>query len=336
MRKTIIAILLSINLVACGGGGSSSSNPPPPPSTQSVSGMWRGTATSSAFGTTTDLLGIVSESREAFFISSQGAQYHGSLSVSGAHVSGTVTSYAPVGFVFPDGSVVTTTSVSGTVTTKSSLSATYTGGGDSGSIALTYDPLYERDSSLSLIAGDWFDGAISISIDSLGRFSGFDTSGCTYSGQVSIINSSFDAYKVNVTASSCGGADGSYDGLAALSDNLGLNDTLTAGVSNGSFSLVTTFIGGGSSSISALVPNNATAGDPAFTLTVNGSGFTSSSIVYWNAATRPTTFAMANQLTAQISASDIATAGTVQVYVRTSGGIYGGGTNSNVVNFTVN
>ena len=150
--------------------------------------------------------------------------------------------------------MVTTTSVSGTVTTKSSLSATYTGGGDSGSIALTYDPLYERDSSLSLIAGDWFDGAISISIDSLGTFSGFDTSGCSYSGQVSIINSSFDAYKVNVTASSCGGADGSYDGLAALSDNLGLNDTLTAGVSNGSFSLVTTFIGGGSSSISQLVP----------------------------------------------------------------------------------
>jgi hypothetical protein len=94
--------------------------------------------------------------------------------------------------------------------------------------------------------------------------------------------------------------------------------------------------GGAAPHIDALVPNNATAGDPAFTLTVNGSGFTSSSIVYWSAATRPTTFAMANQLTAQISASDIATAGTVQVYVRTSGGIYGGGTNSNVVNFTVN
>jgi len=147
---------------------------------------------------------------------------------------------------------------------------------------------------------------------------------------VSIINSSFDAYKVNVTASSCGGADGSYDGLAALSDNLVSNDTLTAGVSNGSFSVVTTFMGGGSSSISQLVPNSATAGDPAFTLTVNGSGFTSSSVVYWNAATRPTTFVTANQLTAQISASDIATAGTIPVYVRSNG------QNSNTVNFMVN
>lgn len=104
----------------------------------------------------------------------------------------------------------------------------------------------------------------------------------------------------------------------------------------GGYGTNTSMGGGAAPHIDALVPNNATAGDPAFTLTVNGSGFTSSSIVYWNAATRPTTSAMANQLTAQISASDIATAGTVQVYVRTSGGIYGGGTNSNVVNFTVN
>jgi Mn2+/Fe2+ NRAMP family transporter len=90
------------------------------------------------------------------------------------------------------------------------------------------------------------------------------------------------------------------------------------------------------SHIDALVPNTATAGSAAFMLTVNGSGFTSSSVVYWNGATRSTMFATAKQLTAQISASDIAAAGTAQVYVRTTGGIYGGGTNSNTVNFTVN
>jgi Mn2+/Fe2+ NRAMP family transporter len=96
--------------------------------------------------------------------------------------------------------------------------------------------------------------------------------------------------------------------------------------------------GGGTAAthIDALVPNTATAGSAAFMLTVNGSGFASSSVVYWNGATRPTMFATPKQLTAQISASDIATAGSAQVYVRTSGGIYGGGTNSNTVNFPVN
>jgi hypothetical protein len=85
-----------------------------------------------------------------------------------------------------------------------------------------------------------------------------------------------------------------------------------------------------------LVPNTATHGDPAFTLTVNGTGFTAGSVVYWNGKTRSTTLVMANQLTASISAADIASAATVPVYVRTAGGIYGGGTNSNTVNFTVN
>jgi len=106
----------------------------------------------------------------------------------------------------------------------------------------------------------------------------------------------------------------------------------------GGYSSNTSMGGGGTaaSHIDALVPSTATAGSSAFTLTVNGSGFASSSIVYWNGATRPTMFATAKQLTSQISASDIATAGMVQVYVRTTGGIYGGGVNSNTVNFTVN
>jgi len=44
----------------------------------------------------------------------------------------------------------------------------------------------------------------------------------------------------------------------------------------------------------------------------------------------------ANQITVQISASDIATAGMIPVYVHSSGGIYGNGVNSNTVTFTVN
>ncbi len=87
----------------------------------------------------------------------------------------------------------------------------------------------------------------------------------------------------------------------------------------GGYSSNTSTGGGGTTAthIDALVPNTATAGSAAFTLTVNG-------------------FATAKQLTAQISAADIATAGTIQVYARTSGGAYGGGVNSNTVNFTVN
>jgi IPT/TIG domain len=94
--------------------------------------------------------------------------------------------------------------------------------------------------------------------------------------------------------------------------------------------------GGGALHIDTLVPNLATAGGPAFTLTVNGTGFTANSVVYWNTTTRTTHFVMANQVTADIPASDIANAGSASVYVRTTGGVYGGGANSNSVPFTIN
>ena len=94
--------------------------------------------------------------------------------------------------------------------------------------------------------------------------------------------------------------------------------------------------GGGALHIDTLVPDSATHGDPAFPLTVNGSGFPSNAVVYWNTATRTTHFVTASQLTADISAYDVATAGSATVYVHASGGPYGGGANSNSVTFTIN
>ena len=96
----------------------------------------------------------------------------------------------------------------------------------------------------------------------------------------------------------------------------------------------------GAPNVSApLLPNMATAGSAAFTLNVNGSGFVAGSVVYWNSTAHATTFVTNGQLTAAIAAADVATAGTVPVYVRNPGGtgIYNNqpGQSSNMVNFTV-
>ena len=88
--------------------------------------------------------------------------------------------------------------------------------------------------------------------------------------------------------------------------------------------------------ISTLAPASMTAGGAAFTLTVNGTKFASNSLVYWNGSARTTTFGNANQLTGQITAADIATAGTAAVTIFTPGGGYGGSTTSNSVSFTIN
>jgi hypothetical protein len=77
-----------------------------------------------------------------------------------------------------------------------------------------------------------------------------------------------------------------------------------------------------------LVPDAAIPGGPAFTLTVNGTGFVSTSVVHWNGSSRTTTFIGQGQVTATISASDIAQAGTASVTVVNPGP--GGGTSAAV------
>jgi hypothetical protein len=85
-------------------------------------------------------------------------------------------------------------------------------------------------------------------------------------------------------------------------------------------------------SITTLTPSSAQAGDPAFTLTVDGADFVNGAVVQWNGADRTTTFVSSTQLTAEIPAGDIAAVGTAQVQVANPAP--GGGV-SNVLDFTI-
>jgi hypothetical protein len=71
--------------------------------------------------------------------------------------------------------------------------------------------------------------------------------------------------------------------------------------------------------MSQIVPNSATAGTAGFMLTVNGSGFSGNSVVYWNSMALGTTFISGNQVVAAVPASEIAMPAAVQVYVNSNG-----------------
>ena len=71
--------------------------------------------------------------------------------------------------------------------------------------------------------------------------------------------------------------------------------------------------------ISSISPTSTTAGGPGFTLTVKGSNFVNKSTVRWGGSSLPTTFSTGSQLTASVSAADIATNGLVQVTVANPG-----------------
>jgi hypothetical protein len=75
-------------------------------------------------------------------------------------------------------------------------------------------------------------------------------------------------------------------------------------------------------SISSISPATTVVLGPSFTLTVNGSGFVTGSVVQVDGSPRPTTFVSSTQLTAQISNNDILSLGqrTITVFNPAPGG----------------
>jgi hypothetical protein len=102
-------------------------------------------------------------------------------------------------------------------------------------------------------------------------------------------------------------------------------------------------VAGAMPTIAALSPSSMAAGSPAFTLTVNGTNFSSNAMVNFNGVAQTTMFVSANQVTMTVPAAAIATPGTVPVTVTNPAiaatGMYGGGgtmaETSNSMNFTV-
>ena len=86
--------------------------------------------------------------------------------------------------------------------------------------------------------------------------------------------------------------------------------------------------------VSSISPNVITAGGGPFTLTVNGSGFVSTSQVQWNTYALATTYVSGTQVTAQVPAGDITAAGLA--YVTVFNPTPGGGTSSPPVSITIN
>ena len=104
---------------------------------------------------------------------------------------------------------------------------------------------------------------------------------------------------------------------------------VTLGCGYGSMHKYNKMMSGTAVQMSQIVPTSITAGRAAFMLTVNGSGFASNSVVYWNSMALGTTFISVSQLVAGVPASDVVMPATVRVYVNSNGMA------SNMMMFTV-
>lgn len=232
MKHSAVVVAAAVILGGCGGGGDgggSSQTPTPPPVTSaSPGGIWEG-----SLGSGELVLGLVTESGEFHFLTDDGTQYFGTVATNGTSASAQFTGYTAGGFIFQDGSTRGTGSLSGTVQARSSFNATSSfktsaGNSNSNSISLTYSALYDRDSSLATLAGNFRDivtGTI-LNINSSGQaFAQNAATGCVLNGSASIINPQFNAYRVQYAYSSCQGADAflngtTFNGLATLDNTV--------------------------------------------------------------------------------------------------------------------
>jgi len=142
-------------------------------------------------------------------IQGDGVQLVGELATSGDELSANFVGYAPFGEKFDDGSTTGVGSLSGDLDEHSSISAdidftTSRGDSSQSTIALTYDPIYERDSSLESVAGNYMDTErnVVINVNNDGDlFSQDSKSHCVTNGTVSVIDRAFNLYRVRYTFS---------------------------------------------------------------------------------------------------------------------------------------
>lgn len=242
MKRTMIALAVSLGVAACGG----SSSDPDTPLDASIGGIWYGFNFNAQLGESQELLGIGTEDGRFRFVEpNTKSQFAGSVSSNGSVVTGSGLAYSAEGSTWMDSSVVTSLDIGGTLLHRQSLDASWElASGETGNLGLFYSGIYARDSSLASTAGEWAlqdDDGLDIgtfSIASDGVLSGQDVGGCLYDGNLTIIDEDYNAYGFTVVVTNCGALDGTFSGLAMLGDNLAPLDCLTVAADDGSRSLL--------------------------------------------------------------------------------------------------
>ncbi len=224
-----LILLTCLLLAACGGGGgtASSGSTEGPTAQASAEGVWKGTYSTS--GSQFPSTALVTSNGRIGIDFGNGVLFIGTASTSDklqfvGHESVSTPPLVTIGSTVTPQQVLSLVVLSGAYAVRT---------GDT--LALLFDPVYTRGSSLAKLVGTWSGQDIwdlwqnwTISISSNGAFTGSfgDTS---LSGNISLIDSSKNEYQVNVTVMNPASnytLNGNYTGIAALLDNNGIDNSL--------------------------------------------------------------------------------------------------------------
>ena len=234
--RTISSCVLVLIFILAGcdsdeGGGFA----PAPPQDQSLGGIWLGVDTNG-----NEVALISTESGQFRWFADTGEQGFGTGSVSGTAVILNYSQVAELGFTLFDGGVLADCTATGTLQERQTLTVTTNcttdlDGTFSVFVSLTYQALYERNSSLALIAGNYNDDSLVLSINADGvMFGQSSVTVCVVNGLVSIIDRNFNLYDVLLGFSNCVGQSEvlngtTFTGIATL-DNTESPELLFVGV----------------------------------------------------------------------------------------------------------
>ena len=235
LRYGLLYLLFAVFLAACGGGGGGGGGPPPPVD-QAIGGIWEGTDSGG-----TVIIALVTESGQLHWLAETGEQGFGTGSVNGSAATFNYTLVSTLGFTFPDGSTSATCTGSGTIQQRQTLAVAGTctttlGTVSSDSASFVYNSLYDLDSALSVVAGNYDDEGLVFNVNANGViFEQEPITGCVTNGQITIIDPNFNAYDVSMSFSSCVAPfdllNGStFTGLAVYDNTAPPPDELVIGV----------------------------------------------------------------------------------------------------------
>ncbi len=209
-------------LSACGGGDVAITPALNPNDAQALeasalNGLWTGDYTPAAGQPCTDVRGLTLNGRVYAVSKDCDVILTGSLTLD----SGNGTASITFDLFDANGSANGSAGFSGGYTLKSQVNGSLDNGA---SLNLSYDTVFENDSSLVSLADIWGFSAgtsielITISADGSATSGQIGAPGCSYTGNFGIIDTDFNIYSANIEVTGCNDAsvNGSYTGVAGL------------------------------------------------------------------------------------------------------------------------
>lgn len=224
-------LLMALGFSACGGGdGPMFETPDAAGQTGGVGGYWVGQFRSESEADVRPLVqvqALTTEQGNAQFIFQVDAETHiaGSVAPIPESVLGDVACYlgSETPFIGTEGKEPML--LTGQIEPRDVWTGSYKSESDAGGFNLDYSATYEYPSSIDRVTGMYSytvassSGAaysLTMEVDDAGNLFGQDTTGCVYSGTISVIDARYNMYNVSMSIDLCGEMDGQYAGLATL------------------------------------------------------------------------------------------------------------------------